>query len=247
MTDQPTLKQQAEDFAGELTQTVHAVVADSPPFKVDSVDGGSKFVIQQDSKTGIELTVDSKPLLSLLVNYRCTADSKKRFLAVDKSAVAVYPGLQAQKEPLFRYEYQRDASQTPSAHLHIHAHRDAFTATMVRAGQTTKRGAKRAEDDPVPSLKELHFPLGGSRFRPCLEDVLEMLIEEFGLDHDKGPNGSREALRIGRAAWRRRQTGAAVRDDPESAANALRELGYDVKNPGEGIFSTVNYDRLKRM
>ena len=73
MTDQPTLKQQAEDFAGELTQTVHAVVADSPPFKVDSVDGGSKFVIQQDSKTGIELTVDSKPLLSLLVNYRCTS------------------------------------------------------------------------------------------------------------------------------------------------------------------------------
>ena len=60
MTDQPTLKQQAEDFAGELTQTVHAVVVDSPPFKVDSVDGGSKFVIQQDSKTGIELTVDSQ-------------------------------------------------------------------------------------------------------------------------------------------------------------------------------------------
>ena len=34
----------------------------------------------------------------------------------------------------------------------------------------------------MPQFSDLHIPLGGPRYRPCLEDLLEFLIVEFGLD-----------------------------------------------------------------
>jgi hypothetical protein len=83
----------------------------------------------------------------------------------------------------------------------------------------------------VPAMRELHFPVGGPRFRPCLEDVLELLVVEFGVDcSDEG----REALRRGRVTWRTLQLATAVRDSPDIAVGTLRELGYTVTWTGEG-------------
>ena len=36
----------------------------------------------------------------------------------------------------------------------------------------------------VPNISQLHFLVGGDRFRTALEVVLEMLIREFGVDHE---------------------------------------------------------------
>jgi hypothetical protein len=80
----------------------------------------------------------------------------------------------------------------------------------------------------VPQVSDLHFPLGGPRFRPCLEDVLQFLIEEFSIDHE---DTAREAIEEGRRTWRRYQTGAAVRDCPQEAARVLEILGYKVEPP----------------
>lgn len=86
-------------------------------------------------------------------------------------------------------------------------------------------------------MHELHFPLGGHRFRPCLEDVLQMLVEEFGIDT---ADGALDALAAGREKWRRHQTGAVVRDAPEEAVRVLRELGYMVETPSGGpVFPNV--------
>lgn len=68
----------------------------------------------------------------------------------------------------------------------------------------------------------------GIAFRPCLEDVLQMLILEFGLDTK--PDWL-AAVEKGRARWRDIQLRAAVRDAPESAAEDLRGLGYEVIPP----------------
>lgn len=115
---------------------------------------------------------------------------------------------------------------------------------MVRAGKATKRGSRRASDTNVPAMSELHFPVGGHRFRPSLEDILEMLIDEFGIDHHRE---ARSALQAGREAWRRIQTRVAVRDDPESAIDALKALGHDVQlRPGEPI-AMVRTDRLRQI
>ncbi|NMO88209.1 hypothetical protein [Actinomycetospora sp. TBRC 11914] len=74
-------------------------------------------------------------------------------------------------------------------------------------------------------MSELHLPLGGPRFRPCLEDVLEMLVNEFGVECT--PEGL-TALRDAREQWRGVQLATATRDAPEHAIRALAELGYSV-------------------
>ncbi|MGC5629311.1 hypothetical protein ACPYO6_13840 [Georgenia sp. Z1344] len=116
----------------------------------------------------------------------------------------------------------------PGAHLQVHAHRDAATYVMSQAGTSTMRGKRRAAATEVPKLAELHFPLGGHRFRPCLQDLLEMLVSELGVD--VSPEG-RESLRRGRERWRRQQTRSVVRDAPDEAVAILDELGYRITAP----------------
>jgi len=147
-------------------------------------------------------------------------------MAVDEAHVKVYAGPQAAKEPLFRYHYQRQsAHDLPASHIHVHAHRDALSHVLGQTGTQTPRGKARARADDIPRMPDLHFPVGGHRFRPCLEDVLEMLVTEFGVDH---PDGAIEALRQGRETWRRSQTRTVVRDAPEEAIHVLSSLGYEV-------------------
>lgn len=167
--------------------------------------------------------MDGTQILALKVEYACCLDRQGEHLAVETSSIAVFAGEKPDREPLLRYEYVRDPQGTiPAAHIHVHAHRDAFTAAMVRSGKATTRGAERASSTGVPSIKEIHFPVGGHRFRPSLEDVLEILIDEFGID---SPVDFRQKLRAGRRDWRRIQTKAVVRDDPESAIEVLTALG----------------------
>ncbi|WP_426563943.1 hypothetical protein ACPPVT_21530 [Angustibacter sp. McL0619] len=223
-----TLEQQAQQFAADLTDTVKQLVPDCSPFHARTLTDSAavKMAVRQEPDTGIPLMVSGEPLLTLKVSYSCCLDGHQRYLAVDESKVAVYAGAKAQREPLFRYEYvRRTAPDLPSAHLQLHAHRDAFTRVMGRAGESTPRGRRRARADAVPQLNELHFPLGGHRFRPCLEDVMEMLVTEFGVDSTAG---QLRQLAVGRERWRRKQLRSVVRDAPREAVEVLRSLGYSV-------------------
>jgi hypothetical protein len=77
-------------------------------------------------------------------------------------------------------------------------------------------------------MSSLHIPVGGSRFRPCLEDFIQFLICECKFD---ARPGWREQVETGRERWRRRQAATVVRDMPEEAARVLRDLGYIVEAP----------------
>lgn len=234
------LERASQEFAEELTSTVHAVAPDCEVFKARSVEGGKRFTVKQQPETGIPLLVNGEPLLMLKVNYRCAWDGEGTFMAIDKSSIGVFAAA-SEKQPLFRYEYERNASTVPSAHIHIHAHRDAFTYVMARSGHGTRRGAARAQGSSVPVMQEIHFPVGGHRFRPCLEDVLEMLLDEFGVD---GARDARVELKKGRMRWRQTQTKSVVRDDPQSAIAALEDLGYDVTLRDGEAEPAVRTDRL---
>lgn len=241
------LRRETETFAAKITSTVRIVAgADTPPFRLRGSVGESgqaHAVVRQDPAEGIRLTVNGLPLLLLRVDFRCTWDHAQKFLAVDTSAIKVFASRDA--EPLLRYEYVRNAlPDLPGAHLQVHAHRDALTYVMSMAGEATSRGKRRVEKlgrGVAPRMNELHFPLGGPRFRPCLEDVLQVLITELGVD---APEGAISALEAGRVEWRTNQLAAAVRDSPETAAKVLREeLGYDVTPPSSGPAS----DRLDKL
>ena len=70
--------------------------------------------------------------------------------------------------------------------------------------------------------------MGGKRFRPCVEDVVEFLIVERLAD---GREGWREAVDGGRDSFTRIQAGAVARRYPNQARAAL--AGLDAQEPGE--------------
>jgi hypothetical protein len=117
----------------------------------------------------------------------------------------------------------RRSNRLPAAHVQVHAHRDETTYMMMHADEGRPR--QRWRKGRVPRLSELHLPLGGDRYRPCMEDVLTVAINELGA---KPKLGAWKALEEGRANWRRRQLQAAVRDAPQLAADVLRDEGWDV-------------------
>jgi hypothetical protein len=70
---------------------------------------------------------------------------------------------------------------TPIAHWQVHAERGALSHLLSRAYEHDPRSVPRPHD-----LSSLHIPVGGERFRPCLEDVLQFLITNCGIDSVPG-------------------------------------------------------------
>lgn len=238
MSEDAALVTAATEFATTLTTTVQAAFGERvPPFHAQTRGvrgtGRGAVAIRQEPSEGIELLIARVPAVRLKVSYRCSWDHRQAYLAVEKSRINVLAT--GVTEPLFRYDYVRTPQgMIPSAHVQVHAHRDAITALMVRAGASSRRARTRrtsATAGAVPAVSELHLTVGGPRFRPCLEDLLTMLIDELGVDAQPGAHS---ALDSGREQWRRLQLSAAVRDSPTTAARVLRELGYTVTSPSDG-------------
>jgi hypothetical protein len=69
-------------------------------------------------------------------------------------------------------------------------------------------------------LSRLHLPVGGRRFRPTLEDVIEFLVIEKLAEPRAG---WRDVLDQRRREWERIQLKAAIRADLSAASEVLRE------------------------
>jgi hypothetical protein len=231
-TDSQALLAAARTFANTLTETVWRTIGyHVDPFAGVGVQESGHVVVRQEPRQGITLTVNSEPTLLLVASYQCRWDHQERFLAVETSKFLAR-AISAPAEPLFRIEYLRQPSgKVPVAHMQVHAARDAWTDALTGCGDASRRAKRRGKSAREPQLSEVHFPLGGHRFRPCLEDVLEMLLDEFGVDRQ---SDAQAALLAGRTTWRRYQIAATVRDSPEAAATALEALGYDVSRPEGG-------------
>jgi hypothetical protein len=151
------LQQAAAEFADELTRTVRWANPECVPFRAMGVEGRDRIVVAQSPDTGIDLLVDGEKLVLLKVRYDCTFDHRGRFLAVERSHFHVSAAV-SRKHPLFRFEYERSANRIPSAHFHIHAHRDSMTYLMVKSGSASRTGRRRAEPGTLPTIQDLHFP-----------------------------------------------------------------------------------------
>lgn len=227
-----SLLAEVTSFAEELHDLLTAVLgSDVEPFAVSVATGGQPHVaVRQAPPEGVALTVDDECVLLLKVSFRCTWDSAAHYLAVRWSRFEV--NVPSVEEPLFRYDYDAGCDgNIPAAHLNVHSHRDELVFAMLASGARL-RGRSRSTSlrrGAVPRLSTLHFPLGGHRFRPALEDVLEMLVREFGLD--KNEQQWELAIREGRERWRAKQLGAAIRDDPKTASKVLAGLQDRVDEP----------------
>lgn len=213
MTDW-SLQEQAESFATELTLLLQRTLPKAPA-AVAKVTG-NRVLVQPSGP--VRLFVGGHPLAELDVSLRCQLDSRGTWLAIEDSNY----GLRAiaDRAPVLRFHYVREKQRPPAAHLHVHAHRGALSHLLSQSGH--------AEPHDISAL---HIPLGGSRFRPCLEDVVQFLIEECGFDR---LDSWREAVKEGRADWRKKQLRAVIRDCQGEAAETLRDLGYTVSPPDGG-------------
>jgi hypothetical protein len=231
-----SLEQQAEKFADDLTATTRAVVGeDCPAFFSQALYDGDAFHIRQEPEDGIILCDEGGPILRLSVDFKCIYDGQQQYMAIEASNIHVFaePG---GREPLFRYEYVRSLSANlPSAHIQFHGTHPELEQAMADCGDSTRRARARSRGAKQAQLAALHFPVGGPRFRPALEDVLEMLIEEFGVKPVTSVKAARKALANAREIWRRTQVAKVVRDAPSEAAAALEGLGYKLTPPDPAV------------
>jgi hypothetical protein len=209
---------QAEEFATELTDLFHSCFRDAPTAVAELAE--ARIVVRPERP--VPLYISGKQRATLEVRLRCELDSRGTWLAVETSSITLTATVD--RTPVFRFEYFRRPQKVPSAHLQLHAHRGALSQLLAHAGHP------KAHD-----MSALHFPLGGSRFRPCLEDVVQFLAEEFSFDV---LSTWKTAVEAGRQRWREKQVKAVVRDWQTVAAEALCDLGFAVEPPAEGILST---------
>lgn len=168
------------------------------------------------------------PTFGLELEYRVFLGD---FLTVQQSSMGVALG--ESNEPIFRYEYVRAPdSGISTAHLHVHGHRDEFIHGMLlgsgkRSDRRLKRIQKRGLRAQFPTMSQIHFPLGGRRLRPGLEDVLELLISEFSV---APADGEWKAYLEGqRRKWRRLQLDTLVSRNLNQVVAKLDQLGFEVR------------------
>jgi hypothetical protein len=207
----------AEVFATDLTSLLNKTVCDTAYVGVtDRRDGSVAFGTgmwpgQTAQDVRLRATGDVPCWLRIVGQLFLDGDS---YLTVAKSAYLVSAGNPPAE--LFHYDYERDKADYPDAHMQVIAGSDAWDELLTASGK--REG----------SLSKLHLPVGGKRYRPALEDILEALIAEKILDPKPGWE---RVLEDNRVEFRRRQLRAAIRRDPDTAMAALRDRHYTVIEP----------------
>lgn len=209
------LEHQVEEFGRETAGLLSATLPGLPDPPVEILRREDRFVIGPPEQKPLPLYAGGQQLASIKVSLACQMDSVGRYLAVEESTFNLLAALD--RTPVLRIHYYRSPRGKPSAHLHVHGHRGALSHLLSQAGH-----------EHPHDMSSLHIPVGGSRFRPCLEDFIQFLICECKFDAQPDWQQHVEA---GRERWRCRQAAAVVRDVPEEAVRVLRELGYTVEAP----------------
>jgi hypothetical protein len=117
---------------------------------------------------------------------------------------------------IVRYDYVRLDGPHPAAHVHVGGSCEPLEALCERRGVTR------------PATDRRHFPVGGKRFRPSLEDLIEFVAHEGLLDVHEGWE---QVVAERRADFHQIQLRAAVRRDQATAAAQLEAEGWSCTPP----------------
>ncbi len=210
--------QEVQDILDGVLPVPTSVPADDRIVQADTLDD-IRYRVQTTARNGqVVLTKNDQPIAHLRITFQCTADAVGAYLAVERCDIGLFSV--DGRLPIVRLDFRRDMHTVPSCHWNVHAESGQATRILT-LGNPTHPGV----------FSKLHLPVGGPRMRPCLEDFLEFVLHEFGVD--RLPNAP-AVLADGRERWRRRQIATSVRDAPDEAVRVLRELGYTVAPPGSG-------------
>lgn len=171
MSTSDLLASEAQRFAGGLNDLLRRTIRADAELEVrldrDALQALIGFGVSEGLKLGtVPVRISDHGDAHLLISFDLTFDDERRYLAVRKSTVGLYL-LTEKREPLFRYEFDRDKNRFAQAHLHVSGQSHALGRLYALAGKSS-----------TAELHRLHLPVGGKRFRPSLEDVLECLFNE---------------------------------------------------------------------
>lgn len=223
MNQHPAFEDAAQ-FADDLTSTIQGVFPDSAQLEVRELRG--RVVIglfdDEDNHRPFALKIGGRHVANWMLTMGLDLDSRKQYLKVMKSNFSL--SARADRTPLVRYEFDDAMHTAPVAHWQFHGERGAFSHLL---GQAQAVGREVTPH----SLSSLHFPVGGSRLRPGVDDWLEFLVQECAFDADKGWQTHVESSR---RRYRTIQARTIARDMQCEAADVLREAGWRVEPPEQG-------------
>ena len=232
------LQAETEKFVAKLEGLLADTVGVDAQFKLSAIGDGTVLAVKPVSfhnrqAPGFPLVRDcddpDTPVLFLRVLYSVEMDTSDAFLQVVTSTIGLWIDVTAGQKhprPFVRVEYDRRRRTAP-AHVHLHANSPELAWVYGSGGR------------PAPDLHALHFPVGGRRFRPTLEEFLIFLNDEdLYIDWKQG---WKPILEQSLRQWELLQARSTARNHPEEAAHILENLGYQIVPPSP---SNGNHNRL---
>jgi hypothetical protein len=215
-------QQGCADFATQLTQLLNSTVTDGATIRPVDLPGDRvrlRVGTSGCSRDGrfVRLRTTDGLYLWLGINVHLIADEDGH-LTVEKSTWALLNGRDAEAA-LLHYDYERGKEGYPEAHLQVFGRHEALESVLEKAGRKRSR------------LHDLHLPVGGRRFRPTLEDLIEFLVDERLVE---AKPHSKQTLERSRTRFHDIQLLATIRRRPGKAAEGLLDLGYKLEEPVPG-------------
>lgn len=222
------LEAQARRFANETSDLLNGTVCRGVRISTLRTPRGDVIMGPGIKKTRpdpapIPITTGSKARVFLYLIHSYCLDPEGEFLTMASSTLSLYSSPDMSDEHLVvGIDYIREpANRFPGCHLHVYGERSDMDAIYIPDPSDPESRRSR-------TLRDLHLPVGGRRFRPTLEDLIEFMVtERMVIPHD----GWEDVVNAHRARWNETQLKAAVRRSPEHAADALRARGWTVIPP----------------
>ena len=211
----PDLEAEARSWAKRLSELLNGTITNGVRLSAVVPSEGLCTVGRGLTKNSftpkvIPLTVSqAQPRCFLFAVWTLALDEETARLTVTQSKCALRAGDGGEADDIFSYEYGTDPDgEYPEAHLHVAGDSPLLQQLCERTGANKR-------------LRDLHFPVGGRRFRPSLEDVIEMLVIEGFV---KSRDGWEDVIDSSRRAFLAGQLRAAVRQDPDTAREEFEAL-----------------------
>jgi len=232
---------QASEFAEKISRIAELFGGDqTTDYQSDIVRGKDGWLVEIHNKErGFRLTADEKDVFLVQAHWTCSSDWTGQWLKVERSSFGVFLA-ERPNRPLFRYDFESNySSRLPKAHIHFQADHPDMNATQAmrdtqesleHLGGGSQRARKRVKHAKQINVSDLHFPVGGTRFRPALEEILLMMVEEYGVEpHSLTPSDAVKELKDSLKEWRISQVKAVIRDMPLLAIEYLEKEGFRVE------------------
>ncbi|MXW43074.1 MAG: hypothetical protein F4138_05840 [Acidimicrobiia bacterium] len=222
------LEAQARQFASDISDLLNNTVTQGIRISTATTPGGraviERSVTAQDPKPD-PISISStgkKAVVFLYLLHSYEFDPENIYLTMTQSTMSLYTSAAMHDDQLVvGIDYARNPkNQFPGAHLHVAGNRDDLDTIYLGDKRKTRK------------LLDLHFPVGGKRFLPNLEDLVEFMVTEKMV---KPHPGWKQEVKTHRARWETIQLKAAVRRNQQDAAATLREAGWIINSPEQQL------------